>query len=107
MFILNMYYDVEYTEILRDFKKVNIITQYWGIEEFTINNTLKYLLNNVIQKTKYYTKTEIVKLINNLLQESGISRRVVHVFIHFMCIEAYEMYSFEKYHVLDSMRLNI
>jgi len=98
-----MYYDVEYTEILRDFENINIITQYWGIEEFTINNTLKYLLNNIIEKTKYYTKTELIKLINSLLQESGISRRVIHVFIHFMRIESYGMHSFEKYHALTSI----
>jgi hypothetical protein len=99
-----MYYDVDYIEILRDFKQINIITRYWGIEDFNIiNNTLKYLFNNIIEKTKYYTKIEIINLIKSLLQESGITRRVIHVFMHFMSHESYKMYSFEKHNAINDM----
>lgn len=98
-----MYYDVVNTQILRDFKEINTATQYWGSLEFTIQNyTLKILFNKILEKIKYYTKKEIIDLFN-LLQESSIQRRLIHVFMCFVSSQAYEMHSFEKYHAIMSI----
>lgn len=102
-----MYYDEINTEILREIKKINKITYYWGSEKFlTINTLLEKLLENIIEKTKYYSKKEIYGLYD-LLQKSGISSCLIHALLCFIREKSYEMYNFEKYHtVCDILNKN-